>query len=267
MIDKAITKAGDETIPEREEVKVKIPSFNVILGAGASVTGNIWAGKELKRKLFNIAREKGQGNILKDYLIKNFNLSALDWSNVEKTIEKEGDITFEMVCSAFTEELGLRKELEDFFKYYFSIEDKPMPLCYEILAHLIATQLVDNVITFNFDELFERALDDEIGRDKYSLVVTPDDFKKMYNRENFDKPMVIKLHGDVNYNKSLKFTVNDVTRFSPAKKRLLERILSNSYIIIAGFSCESQDMKEFFDEFLPSHRLGIYWIKKVRKKE
>jgi hypothetical protein len=76
-------------------------------------------------------------------------------------------------------------------------------LTYEILAHLMKHGFIDAVINFNFDEVLDQSIDDELGVDQYVRIVrdgewllhlqsrTPDDPWR------FDKPLYIKPHGTV----------------------------------------------------------------------
>lgn len=86
----------------------------------------------------------------------------------------------------------------------------PTNLSYELLAHLLKHRFLDAIISFNFDELLDQSLDDELGiggyrrlvsdRDAVEAVADPDDEHRAY------LPLYIKLHGTASDPGTLRFT-------------------------------------------------------------
>ena len=163
--------------------------ITVILGSGAS------------------SPEKHGTAILKSGLLE-FLRTANDFAQkADRSFAKDtDDCSFEELSSIYSE---MRPDTFPAFLKQRHIRPKSEmtalpPFGLEVLAHFTAHGLVANVISFNFDEDFERALDDEIGADDYEWVRSLSVFERVAedlkaNRAGPGKPMVIKPHGTISY--------------------------------------------------------------------
>lgn len=84
----------------------------------------------------------------------------------------------------------------------------PTILGYELIAHLLKHRFLDAVISFNFDELLDQSLDDELGTDGYRRLVSDRDCVNVNNDPDSPeyRPLYIKLHGTATEPESLRMT-------------------------------------------------------------
>src|SRR5207247_289141 len=83
----------------------------------------------------------------------------------------------------------------------------PRPqLAYEMLAHLVKHGFVDDVVSFNFDQLMERALYNELGERNYHLLVSDLQLSSSGSAGGRRRPRLLKVHGSIDMPKSLRFT-------------------------------------------------------------
>ncbi|HEY2141267.1 MAG TPA: SIR2 family protein [Solirubrobacteraceae bacterium] len=85
---------------------------------------------------------------------------------------------------------------------------QPTLLAYELIAHLLKHRFVDAIVSFNFDELLDRSLDDELAATEYRRIVSERDCKDVQpNADATDYvPLYVKLHGTASEPDSLRFT-------------------------------------------------------------
>jgi hypothetical protein len=84
----------------------------------------------------------------------------------------------------------------------------PPVLAYELLAHLTKHRFLDAIISFNFDELLDQSLEDELGPGEYVRVVSDRDCTAIQpdpDAKNY-VPLYVKLHGTASEPDSLRFT-------------------------------------------------------------
>ncbi len=84
----------------------------------------------------------------------------------------------------------------------------PTILGYELLSHLLKHRFVDAIISFNFDELLDQSLDDELGVNEYRRLVSDRDCVSVEADPGASGylPLYIKLHGTATEPDSLRFT-------------------------------------------------------------
>jgi hypothetical protein len=148
---------------------------------------------------------------------------------------------------------------------------------YEFLAHLVHHKLIDNVITTNFDEELEISLNDEIGRENYTLIRSLsefDAFNREIEREEQEsssssvstKPILLKVHGTISYPITMRPTIEKVRKFEKRKLKLIKRMLLDTNVfIIAGYSFRDTDFRNVFFEALQERSdslepMKVYWI-------
>lgn len=220
------------------------PGSNVvfIIGAGASASAKIPTASQLKEQLFQLGVKEDLDAIIKQ---KEPTL------NVQKA-------SLEMLFSAYRDythdEDAVYKFLLMFLlKYDISrpgdVNNKiKTPLAYEILAHLISHGLIKYIISMNFDELLERALDDEVGIDNYEKVIGRPDFKRLLDIKLLGKlpHIIFKPHGTISLSATLKPTWESVTVLDPYEKKVFDEILQDSWVIFVGYSFSDRDMQRLF---------------------
>lgn len=126
--------------------------------------------------------------------------------------------------------------LRDYFEQ--SPEDieagRKMPTrAHRAIARLVRSGAVRVIVTLNFDHLIERALRDE-GIEP-TIVVSPADVDGMAPLHTLDC-CVIHLHGDYLNPTSMLNTVSELKAYHSSTAKLLQMILENYGLILAGWS-------------------------------
>ena len=164
-----------------------------VVGAGASATLHA-RGDELADDLerdFSFPKDKDREAEL-FRLQRVYKLDPKDFETRLAALSRTPEVT-----------QRVRKEIANRYGYRH-----PTILGYELLAHLLKHRFLDAIISFNFDELLDQSLDDELGptgyrrlvsdRDSTGAVKDPDDPDYL--------PLYIKLHGTASEPDSLRFT-------------------------------------------------------------
>ena len=110
------------------------------------------------------------------------------------------------------DDLALRDKIKEILNYKYETS-----LFYEIVAHMFKHKLIDVIINYNFDEILDNVLEDEMGRTQYRKVFFNGDvpsynsllFDKRFKEDEIDKlavPLYIKPHGTVSYPETFQFT-------------------------------------------------------------
>ena len=89
------------------------------------------------------------------------------------------------------------------------------------------------IVTLNFDHLIEQALRNE-GVEP-TIVASPADIDGMAPLHTLDC-CVVHLHGDYQNPTTMLNTVTELAAYEPSTSRLLQRILEDYGLIIAGWS-------------------------------
>jgi len=98
----------------------------------------------------------------------------------------------------------LRRKINEIYKHRFA----PV-LAYEILAHLMKHRFVDAIINFNFDELLDQSIADELNEDDYYRIISDGDCSPVLDvlgRGTLDHPVYLKPHGTASHKSTLRFT-------------------------------------------------------------
>lgn len=177
--------------------------FIGIAGAGASNAATAYANKENcipnAKEAHHIIRE----NITHDILEELF-------QNEQKRLDyytRGGIEDFEramMTMAKFVPDKVL-KELE------LLCGNRYVPtLVYEVLAHLLKHRFLDVIINFNYDELLDTAIEEEIPDNEYKFIYSgghcPDNLQSLKIDSRIKQPIYIKCQGTISRPNSLRFT-------------------------------------------------------------
>lgn len=233
--------------------------FIVIVGAGISYNANnkIPLGK------------KGSDFLMKKYK-KRFGIL------IENEIKKLAQV-YKLDGNAFeTKLLAINKYANDLYdevKFMYDFRYYPNKF-YELLAHLLKNRFVDIVVNFNFDELLDQAIKDEICSSEYIKVISDGDIPDYYNDlmkgDRFRVPLYVKPHGTVSHKTSLKFTREAYFNISSDINNFLSDLLSGKInktekklmpvnLIVFGFNMESFEFNNLLIEKLPNNS-NIYFF-------
>ncbi|HST69590.1 MAG TPA: SIR2 family protein [Solirubrobacterales bacterium] len=112
----------------------------------------------------------------------------------------------------------------------------PTILGYELLAHLLKHRFLDAIISFNFDELLDQSLDDELGPDAYHRLVSDRDCFSVVTDPDASGylPLYIKLHGTATEPESLRLTREAYYKLSQKLMEVVEKLLRSEMAVIVN---------------------------------
>lgn len=110
----------------------------------------------------------------------------------------------------------------------------PTILGYELLAHLLKHRFLDAIISFNFDELLDQSLDDELGPKAYHRLVSDRDCLSVITDPDSSAylPLYIKLHGTASEPDSLRLTREAYYKLSQKLMEVVEKLLESEMTVI-----------------------------------
>jgi hypothetical protein len=127
---------------------------------------------------------------------------------------------------------GLREELHKRYNAQYHPN-----LTYEILAHLFKHRFIDVIINFNFDELLDQAIADELNPNEYRRIVSDGEYDQatLFNEpEGLRYPCYIKPHGTASHKSSMRFTREDYfslpADIEEAIKKLIRQPIKPSFL-------------------------------------
>jgi len=146
---------------------------------------------------------------------------------------------------AFVETLRDNSEIHEIFGIYDAeaYEPKVEPNTNHILlAKLVATGKVRTIVTTNFDQLIEKALEQQGkqgGRD-YDVIYREDDFERIDWRQ--DRCRLVKIHGSIDDKEAMAITLSQVAKqeLSAARAAITRQVFSlgdHKQVLILGYSC------------------------------
>lgn len=207
------------------------------------------AAEELKKRKYIKQSEL----FLKTKLdIDNFDEAAID--DLKKKLMFEGRL--HLLCT-FYEKEDILKEIQKLF-----IQVKHFPCEFsEIIAHLLKHRFIDIIINFNFDEILDSAIEDEVGSDNYTLIVGDIDNQtadNIFENSRLRCPIYIKPHGTISKPNTIKFTHESYIDISTDTALLLSNLFSgklnnksnklvrNINFIVSGFALKSTEFEALF---------------------
>jgi tetratricopeptide (TPR) repeat protein len=125
-----------------------------------------------------------------------------------------------------------------------------------LLARLVATGKVRTIVTTNFDQLIEKALEQQgkkANRD-YDVIYREEDFERIDWRQ--DRCRLIKLHGSIDDKEAMAITLRQVAKqeLSASRAAVIRQVFSlgdHKEVLILGYSCS-----DVFDLSPQIERLG-----------
>lgn len=161
--------------------------------------------------------------------------------SLQHNIDEEDFETILLALSKFDRPYVLKK-LQDIFGRRFH----PW-LGYELLAHCLKHKHIDAIINFNFDEILDQSIEDELGGGAFRKVVLdgdcPDSPADWFDdQKRLNAPLYIKPHGSASQPSSMRFTRDSYTALSDNLRALLKELFSPEHplhILIFGHAMQS----------------------------
>lgn len=141
-------------------------------------------------------------------------------------------------------------QVRDTISHTYNIKH-PTLLGYELLAHLLKHRFLDAIVSFNFDELLDQSLDDELDFGEYKRVVSERDCVGIQASPSGEDyiPLYIKLHGTASEPDSLRFTPDSYYSIPQRVADVVEELLHTEHCVIVnvGFGLASFDFQRLLD--------------------
>jgi hypothetical protein len=118
-------------------------------------------------------------------------------------------------------------------------------LSYELLAHMLKHRFLDAIINFNFDELLDQAVADELYTDEYHYIFSdghvPADRAIIPTGSAYHLPLLIKPHGTITHKSTLRFTRESYWALPREIRDLLIELVRSAptTVMTVGFNMQS----------------------------
>ncbi len=230
----------------------------VVIGNGASIDAGLPTTEKAVEQLSDHISVPLSKVVIDKELERLESVQRLDRSQFETQV----------MAMSVTEHSGnlIREKLVDLYKRKF------MPsLTYEILAHLLKHRFVDAIINFNFDELLDQAISDELKPEEYHLILSDGDCPSgdAPFETPLPKPFYIKPHGTVSHPSTLRFTREDYFRLPIDIQRVISKLFSTNPVdlISIGFAMESFEFNQIASSNVPENpKSKLFYIKRHKLK-
>jgi len=162
------------------------------------------------------------------------------------------------------------KELDKLYNHKY-----PVSLFYEIVAHMFKHRFIDVIINFNFDEMLDNAIEEEMAGSQYKYIYSdghcPENFKELlYENRRLAFPVYIKPHGTISHPSTLRFT-RQAYEDTPSKiKDMLTFLIEgrtdyksgqlHTNFIVAGFGLKSHEFNKTLNESMQKDRASLYYF-------
>jgi hypothetical protein len=227
-------------------------SFDLFLGAGASISSGVHSGNDL---VWHFKREL---------------LSVTGKINGKKFQDLKVEANKKIIQNYFAEEDA---KVTNPYSYYFEkcypdplvrkeyliglVRDKKPSIGFMCLAALIEQQKLITVWTTNFDDLIERAIS---KLDISCQVVSPENAKSVQNFRN-DIPTVVKLHGDFRYD-ALQNTDQELQKLESNLHNYFLNAATQKGLLVVGYSGNDTSVLKTIENALAEQNAfpkGLIW--------
>lgn len=259
-----IFKLGDETA---SQIEAKF-EFNNIVNASKNRI------KKLDNPIENTLLQRY--NEIKTKLIKKYDKESLSFE------------TRLALLSHFVGTQKIRSEISKMFNQRLL-----PPFFYSLSAHLLKSRFIDGIINFNFEELLDQAIEEELGIGQQNFVISDGnikDYGDLLNEEKLVEPFYVKPHGTASHSSTLRFTKDHYIEIPEKIELLLNQLLLGKRIktesgssnkepyhqfeilnlIVSGFALESIEFNNILEKTIANYNaemnhkkeLNIFFINK-----
>lgn len=150
---------------------------------------------------------------------------------------------------------------------------------YEILAHMFKHRFIDVVLNFNFDEIFDNVIKEEIAQGDFKYIISdghcPDDYKDLLVGKRLKEPVFIKPHGTISHSNTMRFTRESLSTVPLRIKEIIDEIIAAKVssaldnnqknlkinFIVMGFGLKSPLLIESIKDYLKnSNSTPCFWV-------
>ncbi|MEM1327457.1 MAG: hypothetical protein AAGI23_15955 [Bacteroidota bacterium] len=185
-------------------------------------------------------------------------------------LDKDKFETYLLAISRFSRE-ALTEALKKICDY-----DYCLSLEYEILAHIFKHRFVDVIINFNYDEILDVAIEEEVNIGEYKFIFSdghcPSQYKKLLIDNRLRQPIYVKPNGTISYESTLRFTQEEFFAMPEELRETLNNLMSGETnnpnlqpylplnLIVLGHSITSFDFVNLLEDYLKNKK---YLYRKV----
>lgn len=251
--------ASPELASHRKVQTIRKHRNILIVGAGAShnANKNIFLAPKVAEEIKKSISGKYGENITEfvnnelSYLTQAFGLAEEEFE------------TIMLACSRLDRKHVLAQLQENYdYKHVINIS-------YEIIAHLFKHRFIDVIINFNFDEILDNAIEEEMVGSSYKFIYSDghceEDYEDLLVEGRLKMPIYIKPHGTISHPSSLKFNkehyYNMPTRILEYLYKILEAKNDEEAfpfldlnIISVGYGMQSLDLNSLLNKALLARR-------------
>jgi hypothetical protein len=194
-----------------------LPERNiVVVGAGASFNAcnSLKMGKDTAEELKSHFEEKLGNDLLRNEI-----------KRLQEVFRLPDDFETNLYAISRFDPKGLKEELQR--RYHCRYQPN---LTYEILAHLFKHRFVDVIINFNFDEMLDQAIADELNPNEYQRIVSDGEYDEslLFDSEGLRYPVYIKPHGTASHQSSMRFTREDYFSLPAGIEEAIRKLVNQS---------------------------------------
>jgi hypothetical protein len=129
------------------------------------------------------------------------------------------------------------RKIRDKISEWYGISH-PSLIAYELIAHLVKHRYLDAIISFNYDELLDQSLDDELGKAEYVRILSERDCHVSSNPDQPGYvPLYIKMHGTASEPESLRFTRESYYWTPRPIIDVVEQLLETDNLVVINVGC------------------------------
>jgi hypothetical protein len=224
-----------------------------VIGAGATYNNfkELPFGDEMRDVLYKELE-------VEDYLKKIEKFKA---GTREAFEEAKNTLNFEKYISFLSKTFD-KEKIKQLLKKYYGVRHLPC-LSYEIIAHLLKHGFIDVVINFNFDELLDQAIEEELGQGNYHKIVSDGDVIPLSNivvNGSIKIPVYIKAHGTASNKSTLNLTQDNYFEIPREVSALIEELVAGKRekldpvpivnVTCIGYSMQSKQFNAILEEHL-----------------
>ncbi len=228
----------------------KISNYNLLLGAGASVTSGVSSAQQLveqwRKDIFTSFPENKDIEYTKETAQKFFR------EKFGREYDENREYSF-----LFKEKYHLPAQRRNFVET--TIKDSSPNIGYRYLANLIRANYFNTIFTTNFDDLLEQCLI-SVNLDLKPITCSHDasisSIPVVSNR-----PKIIKLHGDFLFD-DIKTTIAETNRLEENMQNKFEEFLKNFGLIVIGYSGCDDSIMDILERLIKKEGFldgGLYW--------
>lgn len=153
---------------------------------------------------------------------------------LQRVYKLDGD-DFETRLAALSRTPEITQEVKGMIAEWYAYRH-PTILGYELLAHLLKHRFLDAIVSFNFDELLDQSLDDELGSDGYRRLVSDRDCIDVEtDPDSLDYlPLYVKLHGTATEPDSLRLTREAYYKLPQKLMEVVQELLTSQFAAVVN---------------------------------